>query len=140
MRGLNYKTRFVDVAGEVNSEMPVFWSRKVADALNEDAKSIRGSRILMLGVSYKKDIDDIRESPALDILTLLIGQGAEVRYHDPCVSRFEHDDLEFESVALSVDELDWADCVVIVTDHTNVDYDIVRRSGKTVVDTRNVLG
>lgn len=140
MRGLNYKTRFVDLAGEVNSEMPVFWSRKVTEALNEDARSVRGAHILMLGVSYKKNIDDMRESPAIDILTLLSDQGAEVRYHDPYVAHFENEQIEFESVELDQEIVDWADCVVITTDHDGVDYSIVRKSAKRIVDTRNVLG
>ena len=140
MRGLNYKTRFVDLAGEVNSEMPVFWSRKVTEALNEDARSVRGAHILMLGVSYKKNIDDMRESPAIDILTLLSDQGAEVRYHDPYVAHFKNEQIEFESVELDQKIVDWADCVVITTDHDGVDYSIVRKSAKRIVDTRNVLG
>lgn len=140
MRGLNYKTRFVDLAGEVNSEMPVFWSRKVTEALNEDARSVRGAHILMLGVSYKKNIDDMRESPAIDILTLLSDQGAEVRYHDPYVAHFKNEQIEFESVELDQEIVDWADCVVITTDHDGVDYSIVRKSAKRIVDTRNVLG
>jgi len=85
MRGLNYKTRFIDLAGEVNTEMPLFWIRKVTDQLNTQSKSVRGATVLVLGVAYKRDIEDIRESPALDIITLLEGQGADVRYHDPNV-------------------------------------------------------
>ena len=76
MRGLNYKTRFIDLAGEINTEMPLFWVRKVAEALNEQGKAVRGARVLVLGVAYKRDIDDIRESPALDIIRLLEEQGA----------------------------------------------------------------
>ena len=85
MRGLNYKTRFIDLAGEVNTEMPMFWVRKVADALNSISRSVRGSRVLILGVAYKRDIDDLRESPALDIIRLLEQQGAHVEFHDPHV-------------------------------------------------------
>ena len=80
MRGLNYKTRFIDLAGELNTEMPLFWVRKVAEALNEQGKAVRGASVLVLGVAYKRDIDDIRESPALDIIRLLEGQGARVAY------------------------------------------------------------
>ena len=139
MRGLNYKTRFVDVAGEVNSEMPAFWTHKVAEALNEDARSIRGSRVLVLGVAYKKDIDDVRESPALDIITLLLNQGADVAYHDPYVSELEVKSRTFQSVPLTREEIDRADCVVIVTDHSSVDYDLLAGSGTRVVDTRHVM-
>ncbi|MEE8360956.1 MAG: nucleotide sugar dehydrogenase, partial [Gemmatimonadales bacterium] len=140
MRGLNYKTRFVDLAGEVNTEMPLFWIRKVTDQLNIQSKSVRGANVLVLGVAYKRDVEDIRESPALDIINLLEGQGAEVRYHDPNVPELNHDGKVYRSVTLTPDEVRHADCVIIVTDHTNVDYDMVRQNAKSVVDTRNVLG
>lgn len=139
MRGLNYKTRFVDLAGEVNTEMPLFWIRKVTDQLNIQSKSVRGANVLVLGVAYKRDVEDIRESPALDIINLLEGQGAEVRYHDPNVPELNHDGKVYRSVTLTPDEVRHADCVIIVTDHTNVDYDMVRQNAKSVVDTRNVL-
>ena len=83
MRGLNYKTRFIDLAGEVNTEMPLFWVRKVAAALNDIGRAVRASSVLVIGVAYKRDIDDLRESPALDIIRLLEAQGATVNYHDP---------------------------------------------------------
>jgi len=140
MRGLNYKTRFVDLAGEVNTEMPLFWIRKVADQLNTQAKAVRGARILVLGVAYKKDIEDIRESPALDIIRLLEGQGAEVRYHDPHVPVLEHDGQAYRSVELTESEVGAADCVMVVTDHTDVDYAMVGRCARGVVDSRNVMG
>lgn len=139
MRGLNYKTRFIDLAGEVNTEMPAFWVRKVADALNEVGKAVRGSQVLVLGVAYKKDIDDIRESPALDIIQLLDQQGAAVRYHDPFVPELEEDGRRYSSAPLSAEALARADCVVIVTDHSAIDYEEVRRSARLVVDTRNAL-
>lgn len=139
MRGLNYKTRFIDLAGEVNTEMPLFWIRKVGDALNQQGKSVRGSRVLVLGVAYKRDIDDIRESPALDIINLLKGQGAEVEYHDPHVAAFSHDSETHHSVALTTDVIAAADCVMIVTDHTAIDYSMVQSHAVAVVDTRNVL-
>ncbi|HXZ75179.1 MAG TPA: nucleotide sugar dehydrogenase, partial [Streptosporangiaceae bacterium] len=100
MRGLNYKTRFIDLAGELNTEMPVFWVRKVVEALNSQGKAARGASVLVLGVAYKRDIDDIRESPALDIIRLLEGQGARVSYHDPHVPVFAEDGHEFRSVPL----------------------------------------
>lgn len=140
MRGLNYKTRFIDVAGEVNSEMPAFWVRKITEALNEDSKSVRGSRVLVLGVTYKKDVDDIRESPALDIVRLLVQQGAAVRYHDPYVSSISEDNNRFESVEFGEECLSWADCVVIATDHSTIDYDLVRDTATRIIDTRNALG
>ena len=139
MRALNYKTRLIDVAGEVNSEMPDFWAERVAERLNEDAKAVRGSKILVLGVSYKRDVDDVRESPALDIIRLLEQRGAQVRYHDPHVPEVRHDGPVRQSVALTHDELRAADCVVIATDHSNIDYELIRAQARRVVDTRNAL-
>ena len=140
MRGLNYKTRFIDLAGEVNTEMPLYWVRKAAEALNGAGKAVRGSRVLVLGVAYKRDIDDIRESPALDIIRLLEQQGANVLYYDPYVPQFREDGHEFRSTA-TLDEaaLGGADLVMIVTDHTGIDYGMVKRAAPLVVDTRNAL-
>ena len=137
MRGLNYKTRFIDLAGEVNTEMPLFWVRKVAEALNGQGKAVRGAGVLVLGVAYKRDIDDIRESPALDIIRLLEGQGARVSYADPHVPKFSENGHEFRSVALDSATVAAADCVMIVTDHSSLDYPMIRRHAKLVVDTRN---
>jgi len=139
MRGLNYKTRFIDLAGEVNTEMPVFWVRKVSEALNERGRSMKGAKVLVLGVAYKRDIDDLRESPALDIIRLMEQQGASVRYHDPYVARFEENGHQMTSVPLTEAEVRSSDCVVVVTDHTSVDYPMVRRCAPTVVDTRHVM-
>jgi UDP-N-acetyl-D-glucosamine dehydrogenase len=139
MRGLNYKTRFIDLAGELNTEMPLFWVRKVAEALNGQGKAVRGASVLVLGIAYKRDIDDIRESPALDIIRLLEGQGARVSYFDPHVPVFSEDGREFRSVALTPEAVAAADCVMIVTDHTAVDYRMIQRNAKLVVDTRNAL-
>jgi UDP-N-acetyl-D-glucosamine dehydrogenase len=139
MRGLNYKTRFIDVASDVNSEMPAFWVRKVAERLNQDSKSLKGSRVLVLGVAYKRDIEDMRESPAVDIIRLLQQQGADVRYHDPHVPTFIEDGKPMESVELTRDEVAAADCVVIATDHSSVDYELVAAKARQIVDTRNVI-
>ncbi len=139
MRGLNYKTRFIDVASEVNAEMPAFWVKKVAEQLNEDALAVRNSRVLVLGVAYKKDIDDQRESPALDIIGLLRQQGADVQYHDPYIDQITDDGDTLRSVDLTADQLSAAACVVIATDHTHVDYDLIRKHAGRVVDTRNAL-
>ena len=140
MRGLNYKTRFIDLAGEVNTEMPVFWVRQAIEALNRHSRSMRGSKVLVLGVAYKKDIDDMRESPALDIIRLLEQQGAQVSYHDPHVTRFNEDGHEFRSVPLTEEAVAAADCVLIVTDHTAIDFAMVQRAARLVVDTRNAMG
>jgi UDP-N-acetyl-D-glucosamine dehydrogenase len=139
MRGLNYKTRFIDLAGELNTEMPLFWVRKVAEALNQQGRAVRGATVLVLGVAYKRDIEDIRESPALDIMRLLEGQGATVLYHDPHVPTFCEDGREFRSVPLTPETVAAADCVMVVTDHSSVDYRTVQRGAKLVVDTRNVM-
>jgi UDP-N-acetyl-D-glucosamine dehydrogenase len=139
MRGLNYKTRFIDLAGELNTEMPLFWTRKLAEALNGQGKAVRGASVLVLGVAYKRDIDDIRESPALDIIRLLEGQGARVAYSDPHVPAFSEDGHEFRSVPLSPETVAAADCIFIVTDHSAVDYRMIKRHAKLVVDTRNAM-
>jgi UDP-N-acetyl-D-glucosamine dehydrogenase len=139
MRGLNYKTRFIDLAGELNTEMPLFWVRKLAEALNGQGKAVRGASVLVLGIAYKRDIDDIRESPALDIIRLLEGQGARVSYSDPHVPVFSEDGREFRSVPLTPEAVAAADCVMIVTDHTAVDYRMIQRHAPLVVDTRNAL-
>jgi UDP-N-acetyl-D-glucosamine dehydrogenase len=139
MRGLNYKTRFIDLAGELNTEMPMFWVRKLAEALNGQGKAVRGASVLVLGVAYKRDIEDIRESPALDIIRLLEGQGAKVTYFDPHVPRFREDGQEFRSVELTPEVVGAADCVMIVTDHSAVDYRMIKRTAKLIVDTRNAI-
>jgi UDP-N-acetyl-D-glucosamine dehydrogenase len=139
MRSLNYKTRFIEVAGEVNSEMPLFWVRKVGDRLNDLSRAVRGSKILVVGVAYKKDIDDLRESPALDVIRLLHQQGAEVSYHDPYIPALDEDGEHLESVPLTKERVAGSDCVVIVTDHSSLDYELVRTNARAIVDTRNVL-
>jgi UDP-N-acetyl-D-glucosamine dehydrogenase len=138
MRMLNYKTRFIDLASEINSEMPAFVVEKVARALNEERKAVNGSRVLVLGVAYKREIDDMRESPALDVIRLLEEQGAEVSYHDPYVPTFKEDGHVRTSVPLTDGALDESDAVVIVTDHKSVDYQRVVRIASIVVDARNV--
>jgi UDP-N-acetyl-D-glucosamine dehydrogenase len=138
MRTLNYRTRFIELAGEINAEMPEYWVTKVVDALNDAGKAARGSSILVLGVAYKKDIDDIRESPALDIIRLLERRGAHVAYHDPHIPEFKEDSLVMRSVPLTVATVRAADCVVIVTDHSAIDYARVGQA-RAVVDTRHIL-
>jgi UDP-N-acetyl-D-glucosamine dehydrogenase len=139
MRTLNYKTRFIELAGELNAEMPEFWVAKVVDALNEQGKAVRASRVMLLGVAYKKNIDDIRESPALDVIRLLQHRGAQVSYHDPHVPVLKDDAIALTSVALTPETLRAADCVMIITDHDAVDYPAVKRHARATVDTRHVL-
>jgi UDP-N-acetyl-D-glucosamine dehydrogenase len=137
LRTLNYRARFIELAGEVNSEMPNYVVDLVAGSLNEDEKSIRGSRILMLGVAYKSDVADTRESPALDIMRLLEDRGAEVVFNDPFVPTFRSGDSVRKSVALTPEELGKADCVVVTCRHEGVDFGLVAEHARVIVDTRN---
>jgi UDP-N-acetyl-D-glucosamine dehydrogenase len=137
MRTLNYKTRFIDLAAEINAEMPMFVIGKVREALNRVKKAVNGSRILVLGVAYKPDIDDIRESPALDILGVLAAEGAEVLFHDPFISAVHEDGHDWRSSPLTDELLESVDAAVIVTDHSQVDYARVLERAPIVVDTRN---
>src|SRR5216110_1617330 len=139
MRTLNYRTRFIELAGEINAEMPEYWVGRVVDRLNEQGRAARGSKVLVVGVAYKKDIDDIRESPALDVIRLLQRRGAAVSYHDPHVRKLRDEAIDLASTPLTAETLAAADCVVIVTDHSDVDYGLVARSARLVVDTRNAL-
>jgi UDP-N-acetyl-D-glucosamine dehydrogenase len=139
MRGLNYKTRFIDLAGEMNTEMPLFWVRKLADKLNLMGKPVKGAQVFVIGVAYKKDIDDMRESPALDIIRLLEGRGAHVQYHDPYVKTFTEEGHTMSSVPLTAEAVKASDAVMIVTDHSSLDWAMIKRHASVVVDTRNAL-
>lgn len=139
MRTLNYKTRFIDLASEINSHMPDYVVEKVSYALNEVRKAVRGSRILVLGVAYKRDINDVRESPALDVIRLLEERGAHVEFHDPFVHEFREEDHVRKGVELSDEMLRWADAIVVITDHQSIDYQRVADHATLVVDTRNVM-
>ena len=141
-----FDSRFIGLAEEVNSRMPEHVVQLVSDGLNDMRKPMNGSRILLLGVAYKKDIDDVRESPALSIIDRLRLKGCDVRYHDPFVAEVRFDDSHTESggeplssVSLTGDEIREADCVVIVTNHTGIDYAQVIEVAPLVVDTRNAL-
>ncbi len=137
MRTLNYKTRFIELASEINAEMPVFVVGKVRAALNQAKKPVNGSRILLLGVAYKRDVDDVRESPALDVLRLLEADGALVTYHDPFVATIEEGARRHRSVDLTDDALSSADAVVILTDHSCFDYARIVHRSRVLVDARN---
>lgn len=137
MRTLNYKTRFIELASEINAEMPRFVVDKVRQALNRQRKPVNGSRILVLGVAYKRDTNDVRESPALDIMKLLAGDGAEVLYHDPHVPEFSEDKVVWRSTELTDQALASADAVVIVTDHSLFDYRRIYELSRILVDGRN---
>lgn len=137
MKTLNYRTRMIEAASDINAEMPEFVVEKVQAALNDERKPVQGSRILVLGVSYKRDVGDVRESPAIDIMEMLEGKGAEIRYHDPYVPEVRDTDVHRASVPLTDDELESADCVVIITDHSDIDYGRVVERSRLIVDTRN---
>ncbi len=139
MRTLDYRARFIEVASEINAEMPTFVVGKVREALNNAKQSVNGSRVLILGVAYKKDVDDVRESPALDILKALEKDGAEVLYHDPFIPEWRSEDgFKRASVPLSDELIEEADAVLIVTDHSCFDYQRVYDKSKILVDARNV--
>ncbi len=137
--GLN--TRFIELAGEINHSMPHWVISKLSDALNERRKSIRGSRVLVLGIAYKKNVDDMRESPAVELMELLREKGAEVAYSDPHVPVFpkmrEHR-FDLRSVELTPESLASFDVVLLATDHARFDYDMIRRRSTLIVDTRGV--
>jgi UDP-N-acetyl-D-glucosamine dehydrogenase len=141
-----FDSRFISLAEEVNSRMPEHVVQLVADGLNDERKAMKGSKVLLLGVAYKKDIDDVRESPALSIIDRLRAKGADVRYHDPFVKEVRFDDAHTESgghplqsVSLTDAELSNADCVIIVTNHSDIDYKRVCSLTPLIVDTRNAL-
>jgi UDP-N-acetyl-D-glucosamine dehydrogenase len=139
-REYEFPTRFIELAGEINTAMPHHVVREVAEALGRHGKTLHGARVLVLGAAYKKDIDDVRESPALKIMELLGMQGATVAYHDPFVPRLakmRRYDLGLQSIALTAETLRAHDCALIVTDHSTVDYDLVVSESSLVVDTRN---
>ncbi|HVO35085.1 MAG TPA: nucleotide sugar dehydrogenase, partial [Gemmatimonadales bacterium] len=139
MRSLNYRTRFIELAGEINAEMPEYWVEKIVAALNERSKPAKGSTVLVVGVAYKKDVDDLRESPALDIIRLLERLGAVVRYHDPFIPVLKEDGATLRSVPLTAETVRGADCVVIVTDHSKLDYAMLAKEAKALVDSRHAV-
>jgi UDP-N-acetyl-D-glucosamine dehydrogenase len=133
------EARFIELAGQINGGMPEHVSRKISQALNGVRKSLNGARILLLGVAYKADIDDLRESPALDLLRLLEAAGAQVAYHDPYVPRFTFEEREYLSTPLTAEEIRAADLVAIITAHRDINYDLLVDEAALIVDTRNAL-
>jgi UDP-N-acetyl-D-glucosamine dehydrogenase len=141
-REVGKPTRFIELAGEINTGMPHYVVERVAAALNDEGKALRGSRVLILGVAYKPDVDDVRETPAAEIIELLAERGAVIAYHDPHVPVFppmRRYRIELRSVGLTPAELSQADCVVVVTNHRAIDWGLVARSARLVVDTRNAV-
>ena len=137
MKSLNFPARFIELATEINGQMPEHVVDKVAAILNEDRIAVNGSQVLILGVAYKADVGDMRESPAIDILRMLAQRGAEISYHDPHVAELVVDDASYKSSDLNDDLLESADVVVILTDHDEVDYARVVARAARVFDTRN---
>jgi UDP-N-acetyl-D-glucosamine dehydrogenase len=133
-----FSTEFIELAGKVNGNMPSYCVDRIARVLNDDAKSVRGADVLVLGVAYKNDVGDMRESPALPIIELLRERGAHLRYHDPHVAAMP--ELDLQSVALTPEAVAAADCVVIITGHNDVDYAMVVDRAASVLDLRNATG
>ena len=139
LKTLNYNARFIELASEINTSMPYYVVDKITEALNNQERAVRGSRVLILGVAYKRNVDDVRESPALDIISLLRQRGAAVSYHDPHVPQIQlESDVCMKSKGYALQLLQEADCVVIVTDHSAFDWDEISRNSRVIVDTRHV--
>ncbi len=139
---VGHATRFIELAGAINTSMPHWVVEKVSLALNEHAKPVRGSKVLVIGLAYKPDIDDTRESPAFELIELLLDLGADVSYHDPHVPiapKVRKHDLRMNSVELTPDSVGGFDAVLIATDHKSVDYSLLARHASLVVDTRNAM-
>ncbi len=139
MKSLNFPARFIELATEINASMPEHVCDKVADILNEDRIAVNGARILLLGVAYKANVSDMRESPALDVIRLLAGKGGKISFHDPHVPEVEVEGVTYKGEDLSDELLDGADVVVILTDHAGIDYAKVVARAKRIFDTRNAL-
>lgn len=140
LKSVKYTARFIELASEINTNMPRYVIQRMQDALNEQSKPLKGSRVLVLGVAYKPNVSDLRESPALDVIGLLLQKGAIVEYYDPYVPSIEHDGWMLESVPDLIKAVSQADCVMIVTDHANIDYPAVAEAATLVFDTRNAMG
>jgi UDP-N-acetyl-D-glucosamine dehydrogenase len=142
MKALNYNARFIDLASEINTNMPRYVVSRMLEAMNDRGKVLKGSRVLVLGVAYKPDIDDVRESPALDVIGLLQKKGAQVEYHDPYIPHIHHEyeDWQMDSIADLMKAVKESDAVIIVTNHTSYDYPAILAGAKFVFDSRNALG
>jgi nucleotide sugar dehydrogenase len=136
-REYNFNTRFIALAGEINRRMPEFVLQKAMRLLSDQGKGLKGARILILGVAYKKDIEDPRESPSAEVLHLLADRGAAITYHDPYVEHFTEHGCDLHSSQLTAENLKGADLVMVLTDHSNVDYRFVVAHAPLVLDTRN---
>jgi UDP-N-acetyl-D-glucosamine dehydrogenase len=142
MKSFNYNARFIELASEINTNMPRYVVSRVMEALNDRSKSLKGSKVLVLGVAYKPNIDDVRESPAMDVIGLLKQKGALVEYHDPYIPHIHHEyeGWKMESVKDMMKSAKDADAVVIVTNHKDYDYQAIIDTAKFVFDSRNATG
>jgi len=138
MKSLNYRARFIELATDINAEMPRFWVDKIQQGLNRKKKALKGAKVLLMGVTYKKDIDDLRESPVLEIIAQLFERGAKVSYCDPYVPALEVGGRKLKSEKLGQALVQKADCVVIATDHSGLDYKMIAQKADLVIDTRGV--
>ncbi|RPI80692.1 MAG: nucleotide sugar dehydrogenase [Chloroflexi bacterium] len=139
LRALSYTARFIELASEINTGMPRYVVGKIQDALNDQGKALKGSKVLVLGVAYKPDIDDLRESPALDVIGLLRKKGADVIYHDPFVPSLRDEDTVMVTVPDLMEAVNSSDCVAVITSHSSYDYAAILNAAKLVVDTRNAF-
>jgi len=143
-REYDFSTRFIELAGEINTNMPYYVVGKVMEALNSKGKSLKGSKVLVLGAAYKKDVDDMRESPSLRIIQLLSKRGAEVIYNDPhvpiCMGHRHYPDINMKSVELTEEALKDSDMALLVTDHTSYDYAFIEKHAQCILDTRDAFG
>ncbi|GBD39766.1 UDP-N-acetyl-D-glucosamine 6-dehydrogenase [bacterium HR37] len=135
----NFRTRFIELADEINSKMPEYVVYRLFETLNEVGKSIKGARILILGVAYKKDIGDIRESPVLEIIKLILEKGGEVIYNDPYVPEFDFLGKRWSSLEITDEVLEASDCVLVHTDHSVYKWDYIAKKARLVLDTRNAV-
>jgi UDP-N-acetyl-D-glucosamine dehydrogenase len=138
-RQFDFPTEFIELAGKVNQHMPYYCAERVAEALNEHGKAVRGSSVLILGVAYKGDVGDMRESPALKLIELLHARGADISYHDPHVPSLAEEDMLLESRELTDEAVESADIVCVVTAHSSVDHERVADHARLVMDFRNVI-
>ncbi len=142
-REYDFATRFIELAGEINTSMPYYVVQKTIEALNGQGKSIRGARVMVLGAAYKNDVDDIRESPAVKIITMLQDKGAVVAYHDPYIPEIkglrQYPGLRMESVAFTEETMQGRDCLLIITNHSCIDYSRIVENSPLIIDTRNAL-
>ena len=142
MKSFNYNARFIELASEINTNMPRYVVSRVMEGLNDRGKALKGSKVLVLGAAYKPDIDDVRESPSLDVIGLLQKKGALVEYHDPHIPHIHHeyDGWQMDSVKDMMKSVKEADAVVIVTNHKGYDYQAIIENAKFVFDSRNATG